>query len=78
MQANDCRSVSGSNRRTKTNEEGIMSNKEKFLKAVAHGFAGITVEQFNKMFAGMSEEAITRYMILVCAERKQFGDENLW
>lgn len=55
-----------------------MSNKEKLLIAVAHVFAGITVEQFNKMFAGMSEEAITRYMILVCAERKQFGDENLW
>lgn len=43
-----------------------MSNKEKLLIAVAH------------VFAGMSEEAITRYMILVCAERKQFGDENLW
>ena len=55
-----------------------MSNKEKLLIAVAHVFAGITVEQFNKMFAGMSEEAIKRYMILVCAERKQFGDENLW
>ena len=54
-----------------------MSSKEKLLRAVAHVFAGITVEQFNEMFKGMSEEAIARYMVLVSAERKQFGVE-LW
>jgi hypothetical protein len=55
-----------------------MSNKEKLLRAVAHVFVGITVAQFNKIFEGMSEEAIARYMVLVSAERKQFGMVDLW
>jgi hypothetical protein len=55
-----------------------MSNKEKLLRAVARVFVGITIEQYNKMFAGMSEAAIERYILLITAERKQFGMVDLW
>lgn len=55
-----------------------MSNKEKLLRAVAHVFVGITVAQFNEMFEGMSESAIERYILLITAERKQFGMVDLW
>ena len=55
-----------------------MSNKEKLLRAVAHVFCGITVQQFNEKFKGMSAEQIHRYMVIVCAERRQFGDQKIW
>ena len=50
-----------------------MMEKLKLLKAVARVYGGITVIEFNEKFNGMSYSAIKRYLVIVIAERKQFG-----
>lgn len=50
-----------------------MVEKLKLLKAVAKVFCGITVKEFNEKFKGMSYDRIRRYIILVSAEKEQFG-----
>ena len=48
--------------------------KLKLFKAVAKVFKGITVEQFNKEFAGWDLDMIERYLRLVLVESLQFGE----
>ena len=50
-----------------------MSNKERLMRAVASVYAGMTVQEYNEKFAGKSEEEISRYIKLLCAERLQLG-----
>jgi hypothetical protein len=45
--------------------------KLKLLKAVAKIYCGITVQQFNQMFAGKTEYQIHRHLKLAYAEAQQ-------
>ena len=52
-------------------------NKLMLLRAVAKVYCGITVQQFNQMFKGKTQEQIQRHLVLVSAEAQQiYGGER--